>query len=566
MNHRLTAFLAASSLALSACGGGGGGSTVVPAPTKAPSSSGTGQVAFSIVVPLKPAPSAAGRKPAYISPATQSVTFQIGSSPVQVVPLTLGSASCPLGPNGYTCTAYANAPAGNAQVLTISTYATTDGSGAVLSKLVIGVNITAGAVNPVFVSLNGIAASLTVTVTPGPSVSRCVPSNVTATWTAQDAAGYTIIGPGNIDNASGNLVVPTLTTSDPTHFQVGSPTGNSWLVSYNGQGGTSPVTFSVSNPGVTTGNTPVAINAGSLLFATLGNTVEMFAPPYTGPPTVVSNSVSLPSQVLVNSSCTLFVANANANYGTNVTAYQPPYTGVPIATMNAPGVVDATLSPAGNIFTLAAYPGDNVLEFTPPYTGLPVQNFSIFEADITSPTHVAVDSSNDVFVAGAAYTGGNTVAVFTPPYSSIPPSLSGTNNPQRLLVQAGTNDLFVSNLNSAQTAYTPPYTGTPFASIAPGMNIGSAGMAFDASNNLFVAFSGSSTVVEYAPPYTAGALRTISSGLVDPVNLAVDPATGNLFVANIETNQVTIYAPPYTAAPFATLSVAGTNGALAISP
>ena len=91
-------------------------------------------------------------------------------------------------------------------------------------------------------------------------------------------------------------------------------------------------------------------------------------------------------------------------------------------------------------------------------------------------------------------------------------------------------------------------------------------MAFDASNNLFVAFSGSSTVVEYAPPYTGGALQTISSGLVDPVNVAVDQATGNLFVANIETNQVTIYAPPYTAAPFATLSVAGTNGALAISP
>jgi hypothetical protein len=564
MNRHLMAFLAASSLALSACGGGGGGSTAVPAPTKAPSS--TGQVVVKIVVPLPPAGSAVKRKPAYVSPATQSVTFQVGSGTVQVVPLVLGSATCPLGPNGYLCTAYANVPAGNGQTLTVLTYGTTDGTGPILSAVSIGVNITAGAVNPVLLTLNGIAASLTVTVTPAPSVSRCVPSNVTATWSAQDAAGYTIIGPGNIETASGTLVVPTLTTSDPTHFQVGSPSGNTWLVSYNGQGGTSPVTFSVSNPGVTTGNTPVAINAGSLLFATRANDVYVFSPPYTARPAVITNGVSLPSAVLVSPSCTLFIANANANYGTNVTAYLPPYTGVPIATMNAPGVVDATLSPAGNIFTLAAYPGDNVLEFTPPYTGIPVQNFSIFEADITSPTHLAVDSSNDVFVVGAAYMAGNTVAVFTPPYASIPPSLSGTNNPQRLLVQAGTNDLFVSNLTGAQTAYTAPYTGTPFASIAPGTNIDSAGMAFDASNNLFVAFSGSSTVVEYAPPYTGGALQTISSGLVDPVNVAVDPATGNLFVANIETNQVTIYAPPYTAAPFATLSVAGTNGALAISP
>jgi len=564
MNRRLAGLCAAFTLASSACGGGSG-SGAAPPPAKT-ASKGTGQIAFSVLVPLKPAPSAARRKPAYISPATQSVSFQVGTSAVQVIALTLGSATCPLGPNGYTCTAYANVPAGNEEPLTIDTYATTDGTGAVLSENTIMVTVIAGEVNPVTVSLNGVAASLAVFVTPT-ALPRCVPTNLTATWSALDAAGYTIVGPGTIVNASGTPVAPTLAVSDAVHFTVGAQTGNSWAVSYNGGVGASPVTFSVSNAGVTTGSAPVTVGPALLLFATEANAVAMFAPPYTSAPTVISNSVSNPVQVLVSSTCTLFIANANANFGTTVTAYAPPYTGAPIATMSASGVVDAALTPAGNIFILTAYPGDNVIEYAPPYTGLPVATFSFFEADISVPTHLAVDPSNDVFVAGSnAFTGGNTLAMFNPPYSGAPTPISGTNNPQRMLVQSGTNDLFVTNLTSPQTVYAPPYTAAPFASIAQGANIDSAGMAFDAANDLFVAFSGSSTVVEYAPPYTAGPLRTISSGLIDPVNVAVDPSTGNLFVANLETSQVTAYAPPYTGAPFVTLAVPGTNGALAISP
>ena len=569
--NRFAGIAAAAAFSLAACGGGG--SSSVPSTSK-PANTGVGQLAFSIVIPLQTPASAARRKPAYVSPATQSVSFQVGSSTPQVVTLTLGSATCPLTGGGYTCTADANVAAGANQTLTIKTFASTDGSGAVLSQNTIMVTVVAGQTNPVTVSLNGVAASLALALTPSSSVTRCTPSAVTVTWSAKDASGDTIVGPGTIVAANGTPVAPALTASDPVRFTVGAPAGNTWNVAYTGAGGGPSVTLSATNPGVITGTAQLTVNPGSLLFA-LANTgmaVNVYAPPYTGAPTAVTNGVNLPAQVLVNSSCTLFVANYGNGGADTVTAYAPPYTGAPIATISTTDARDLAISATGNLFIMSATPTSTVTEYAPPYTGSPIATITLNTAGgpSLSPLNIGLDSAADLFLV-SDINSANFVSMYSPPYTGAATFITA-GTPQRIAVQSGTNDLFVTNDDNPQTAYAPPYTGGPFATIQPGANLDSAGLALDAAGDLFVAFSGSGSVVEYAPPYTGGAAATIT-GLSTPTNVAVDQATGNLFVANVSPPsnfgafvRVTAYAPPYTAAPFLTLNTVGRDGALAVSP
>jgi hypothetical protein len=529
--------------AVSACGGGGGTSAPVPAQPK--TTSGVGRVAFSIIIPAQTA-AAAHRKPAYVSPSTQSVSFAVGSATPQVVAIVPGSANCPSNGNGgYTCTADANVTAGANQSLTVKTYASTDGTGAVLSQNTITVTVVAAQTNPVTVTLNGVAASLALTVSPSGSVTRCTPSTLTATWSALDAQGNTIVGPGTITNAAGTTVAPTLTSSDTTHFTIGTASGNTWPVTYNGAGGglTGPITLSATFTGVTTGTAPVAIAAGSLLFSRDGNAIGVFAPPYTGAATVITNGISGPTAVRVNSSCTLFVANYG---GGNVTAYVPPYTGAPVATITASTPVDLALTGASNLWVLNTSP-NSAAEYAPPYTGAAVATFPITSASPTPPTAIAVDSSNDVFVVDQVFSAGY-VFEYSPPYSSAPTTVNAM-YVENAIVSPSNNDLFITTVGDYVGVLPPPYS-TESANIAPVNNSGAAGLALDAQNDLFVAYESSSTVVEYAPPYTGGAAATITSGVSFPQNVAVDPATGNLFVANSgRAPTITVLAPPYTGAP-----------------
>jgi hypothetical protein len=481
---------------------------------------------------------------------------------VAIVP---GGANCPANGNGgYTCTADASVAAGANQTLTIKTYATTNGTGSVLSQNTITVTIVAAQTNPVTVSLNGVAASLALAVTPSASVSRCTPSTLTATWSALDASGDTIVGPGTITNAAGTTVAPTLSTSDATHFTIGAASGNTWPVVYSGAGGTGPMTLSATFAGVTTGTAPVAINAGSLLFTKNGGFIDVFAPPYTGAGTAITNGVSTPIVARVNSSCTLFVAN----YGLgNVTAYAPPYTGAPIATITAANVTDLALTASGNLWVLSTSPANTVSEYAPPYTGAAIATFQITGANgPPTPNYISVDSLGNVFIVEQFFnfTG---VDEYSPPYTSGGGNpLNVVTMPQQIIISPSNNDLFATLSGDATGVYAPPYT-TQSASIAPGTNAGAGALALDAQNDVFIAYFTSNTVAEFAPPYTGGAAATISSGVNAPQNIAIDAATGNLFVVNASrTPNVTVYAPPYTGAPIATVTVAGPNGAIAISP
>jgi len=74
--------------ALGSCAGGGGGAHSLPASPSTPAPAVAAPTAtpmamtsarFTITVPSAPAPTALGRKPAYISPSTQSVIITLVS-------------------------------------------------------------------------------------------------------------------------------------------------------------------------------------------------------------------------------------------------------------------------------------------------------------------------------------------------------------------------------------------------------------------------------------------------------------------------------------------------------
>jgi hypothetical protein len=540
MKHLLISALIC--VALAACGGG---SSTTPPATK-PATNGVGQLSFSILVPASTTPAAA-RRPAYVSPSTRSASFQINSGTPQVIALTPGSATCPSSPGGYTCTATANVAAGAAQLM-VATYASTDGTGSALSENTLAVTIVADQSNPVTVTLNGIAVTFTLVANPT-SVTEGTPGSFSVTWTALDASGNTIVGPGSIVNGNGNILAPALVVSDPTDFAISSPVGNAWTVSYDGAVTSSPVTFRVANTDVIAASTTVSVTAiGQRLFVANSGTndsASVYNPPYTGTPTIITNGVG-------GNQAPFYIA-ANAN--NTVTMYAPPYTGAPTVTIAVTTPRDVAVDANGNLFVSS---GSGVEEFAPPYTGSATATIT---SGLNSPYSIALDGFDDLFVQNA---GNNTVSVFVPPYTAAPTVISAPGCVPNCFDQVGeqiatipgTSEVVFPNDAYPTAGFASPYLGsTPTFSIANGTNNGSWGIAINAGGDIFIAYTASSTVAEYQPPYTGGATVTISTGVDQPRGISLD-TSGNLFVSNIN-DTVTEYAPPYTGAPVTINTVGG---------
>jgi hypothetical protein len=239
---------------LSAAGCGGSTTQSIVPNQSQPVLANTAQAQFSIVVPARSA-SASQRQPEYVSAATESVSFQVpGMASAQVVALTLGSGNCPEDTGGgYTCTASFLAPIGNNQTVTIKTYGSANGTGTPLSQNTATINVAATGNNPVTVALNGVATSIALALSPN-VVAQGTAATIVATATAHDASGYTIVGPGTVTDVNGvALGTPTLTSSDTTHFSIGTfnSTGGTFSISYNGGTYTSPVTFTLALSGFT---------------------------------------------------------------------------------------------------------------------------------------------------------------------------------------------------------------------------------------------------------------------------------------------------------------------------
>jgi hypothetical protein len=316
--------------AVVACGGSGGGSggSLPTAPSTPVSQTAKG--VFTIRIPLTQ--QAMRKRPEYVSPATQSVSFQVSPNPVQVVALGTSSPDCSQSGGYNVCTANFDAPIGE-NMMAVQTFASTNGTGPVLSMNSIQIDIIAGQVNPVNVILNGVVNTLTLALLPT-SVTYGTPSSVQATWEAIDASGYTIVGPGSFVDGSGNPLAPALSSSDSTDFAI-TPLPQSspgWTIGYDGTATTSP-TLTLSAPGASpaissvestlTVITPISASPSPLDVGETGpQTIYVTEAGYRGNYTVSSDAtkvVSVTSPVTATANTTPITVSVNAAGTAHVT-------------------------------------------------------------------------------------------------------------------------------------------------------------------------------------------------------------------------------------------------------
>lgn len=147
---------------------------------------------------------------------------------------------------------------------------------------------------------------------------------------------------------------------------------------------------------------------------------------------------------------------------------------------------------------------------------------------------IAMDASNNLYVAQGSYNGGaNTASQFNTAGALAFSIAAGyTTNPLSVAVDGSYNIYVLDNTNQTVTKYSS--TGVYLSTIVTGLNSPYA-MVVDGAGNIYVGDSGSHTVTVYNP---AGAIITSIAGLTDPRGLVTD-SKGDLFVADYTNNTVT---------------------------
>jgi virginiamycin B lyase len=216
------AVLSAVVFALSSCGGGHGSSSTVPARLAATAKQVP--VAISITVPSASA-SARKRRPAYISSATQSAVANVtpAGGPATRTVVTCVASQC-----------VGTVPAAiGVDTFAVSLTDQPDGTGNTLSAGQTTATIIEGQANAVWLTFNGVIASLQVSFDQAnPPVNAS--ATVTVLVKAFDAGGKTIIGPGTYDNP---IVLSNSDTSGATSLSattINAPGDSPPTIAYNG--------------------------------------------------------------------------------------------------------------------------------------------------------------------------------------------------------------------------------------------------------------------------------------------------------------------------------------------
>jgi streptogramin lyase len=265
MVRRVIAVVALAAV-LSGCGGGG--ASVAPA---APAGFGGGApatISFVIRVPSGTTASASRRRPAYVSPSTESLTISNAGTVIVTANLTPQSPGCtaPTATTPLTCTVSATVPPGT-NTLTIATY---DRPGATGTKVAVAaLQVTAAASGPTTINLtlSGIVASLALALDPA-TLPAGSAANTALILNALDPDGNIIVGPQPFADASGNALTVTLSDSDasgatslPATHTFTAPTGDVTL-HYTGAALAS-ATITASAPGVTSKTATLTIGTNA---------------------------------------------------------------------------------------------------------------------------------------------------------------------------------------------------------------------------------------------------------------------------------------------------------------
>ena len=241
----------------------------------------------------------------------------------------------------------------------------------------------------------------------------------------------------------------------------------------------------------------------------------------------------------------LYLANIHAPYG--VLQYNLPLTGgstpnFSIATVFQPTAV--ALDGAGNL-GVGDFSG-HLKVFTAPLSGSSTPAAAFNNGTATRNGQIAFASDGDMW-AGTAST---TVNEFTPPFSNAstpaPFSGNGTLASTRANAFDAAQNLYIANYTGTTrlVVYAPPYTGAPI--VTPGVTSFPSGIAISATQ-LFLSLHYPGRLDVFTLPITATSVPAFSlmTGLSDPAGVALD-ASGNLYVANFSNSTVAVYTPPMT--------------------
>jgi sugar lactone lactonase YvrE len=532
MYARLAASSLAVALTFTACGGG---ATSVPS-ARTPAAS----VAGKFVVTIPDATAAAARTPKYISPSAVSIAIRVNGGAAQIGDISVSSPNCTGSAGGRVCTLPLDAPAGN-DTFAIDQYAGPNATGALLGSGSATATVVAGQVFTIAAVLNGSVATIQLVLGTVPPAGTAGSTSLTVS--ALDAAGNTIIGPGNYASPI------TLAVTDPTQqtslstSTLTAPTSTPITVTYAGGLGVS-ATITASAAGATPSSVVFAPAAGTVYYVGNDGANTLTAYPLT------ANGNTTPTRTVAGNATTLnFItsmatdASGNVYVATNadgVTVFGPRPNGnvAPIRTLAGAntlitGPSDITLDAQGDLY-IANCGGcsgftepEAVLEFAPGAGGnvAPIRDITGAATELSGTTAVALDGAGNLLVASSSAT--SQIFVFpvgttgnVAPISAIVGANTGLNGPQCVTTDS-VGRIYVCNLSNTITVYAAGARGN----VAPLRTIGGGNtqlsypnqIVFDATGNMYVANFNNNTVTVFAPG---------ANGNQAPLYTLTGPATG----------------------------------------
>jgi len=257
----------------------------------------------------------------------------------------------------------------------------------------------------------------------------------------------------------------------------------------------------------------------SLLFVAdnFNNLIDIFPQDKPARPIgTITNGVASPSGLGVDSSGNLYVTSLSTN---SVTVHAPPYTAAPATTYTSGlfAPVAIAIGTDGSVY-VSDYDVGTLVEY-PPHSTAPSNLISL----PGRPNGVALDASNNLFVAYEPYVGTPGVLEFAPG------STTGTDLGIKLgfagalTFDSRGNLLVVDEIAGAETVNVyPPGSKTPSQRINNGF-LNPISIAFNARQKLlYVADSGALDVESIT--YPAAQTVTTITGFGGPLGVALSPA------------------------------------------
>jgi hypothetical protein len=218
-----------------------------------------------------------------------------------------------------------------------------------------------------------------------------------------------------------------------------------------------------------------------------------------------------------------------------------------------------TATPAERLYVGGYGAANNTIAyFTGPFSATSTPS-ATFAAATGAISGLAVDASNDVIETSAST---STIAAFARPNptTSTLYTITSVGTPYDGAFNAGT--FYVSDGNDIYSAPTPLSAASTFAPLISSGLASPWGIAFDASNNMYVVQYSSGLIAAYAPPYTGAPFATVSTGGSNLESLSYDSATNQIIT--VGTAAALVYSLPLTGASTPSATVASTTSYFAV--